>query len=270
MISAVSGVLVRLYQPHTKEMHMTQPLFLRLALGVATLACVAWLPAVAGAATDEISEILDFKGTATDIGVQRAPGQVGGIEYRIEGKFQTDVPLDLGKSTVTFHRFLDEEVESCLPPPSSTCGNGEMVLTTDNADLVCSEDSPAGCDATLDPLVASSSSKRTEGKYETPARFRPQMRVQIKSKDGEYKFNVRLDRGTSPQVLLPGGPTDEHLLPADRQFPHLCKLDPEDKRLKTDIRTAFTISDEDGNAVVLDFVRAWECSQPGRYHLRSR
>ena len=249
---------------------MTQPLFLRLALGVATLACVAWLPASAGAATDEISEILDFKGTATDIGVQRGPGQIGGIEYRIEGKFLTDVPLDLSNSKVTFHRFLDEEVDSCLPPPdSSTCGNGEMVLTTDNADLVCSEDSPAGCEATLDPLVSSSSSKRTEGKYETPARFRPQMRVQIKNKDGEFKFNVRLDRGTSPQVLLPGGPTDEHLLPKERQFPHLCIEDPEDGRRKTDIRTAFTISDGT-NEVVLDFVKAWECDKEGRYHLRSR
>ena len=243
---------------------MTQTLFRRLALGVATLACVAWLPAVAGAATDQPPVVFDFKGTATDIGVQRGPGQIGGIEYRIEGKFETDVPLDLSKSTVTFHRFLDEEG-----------GNGEMVLTTNNADLVCSDDSPATCDATLEPLGSSSSSKPTEGKYETPARFRPQMRVQIKSKDGEFKFNVRLDRGTSPQVLLPGGPTDAYLFPPDpvtgvtRQFPHLCKLDPEDRRLKTDIRTAFTISDGT-NTVVVDFVKPWECSQPGRYHLRSR
>jgi hypothetical protein len=242
--------------PITKEMLMTQPLFLRLALGIATLACVAWLPAVAGAV--EINDVFDFKGTATDIGVQRGPGQIGGIEYRVEGKFETDLPLDLSKSTLTFHRFLDEEG-----------GNGEMLLTTDNADLVCSEDSPAGCEATLDPLVASSSSKRTEGKYETPARFRPQMRAQIKNKDGEFKFNVRLDRGTSPQVLLPGGPTDAYLLPANRQFPQLCEEDPEDHRFRTDIRTAFTISDG-VNEVVLDFVKAWECSQPGRYHLRSR
>src|SRR5262245_1286501 len=194
----------RLLNPITKEMHMTQTLFRRLALGVATLACVAWLPAVAGAATDQPPVVFDFKGTATDIGVQRGPGQIGGIEYRIEGKFETDVPLDLSKSTVTFHRFLDEEG-----------GNGEMVLTTNNADLVCSDDSPATCDATLEPIGSSSSSKPTEGKYETPARFRPQMRVQIKSKDGEFKFNVRLDRGTSPQVLLPGGPTDAYLFPPD-------------------------------------------------------
>ena len=85
---------------------MTQPLFLRLALGFATLACVAWLPAAASAV--EINDVFDFKGTVTDIGVQRGPGQVGGIEYRIEGKFEYDGPLDLTRSTVTFHNFFDE------------------------------------------------------------------------------------------------------------------------------------------------------------------
>ena len=91
-----------------------------------------------------------------------------------------------------------------------------MVLTTDNADLVCPEDSPSDCAATLAPLVSSSSSKMIEAKYETPGRFRPPMRVQIKNKDGEYQFNVRLDRGTSPQV--PEGD------PEDRQFPKLCDV----------------------------------------------
>jgi hypothetical protein len=241
-------------------MLMTQSLFLRHALGFATLACLACLPAAASA---EVPEVFAFKGTATDIGVQRAPGQVGGIEYRIEGKFDYEGLLDLTRSKVTFHHFLDEEG-----------GNGEMLLTTDNADLVCPEPLPIGsdCVATLKPLLSSSSSKRIEAKYETPGRFRPPMRVQIKNKNGEYQFNVRLDRGTSPQVLLPGGPTDAHLLPADRQFPKLCGVDPEDKskRVKTDIRTSFTIDDGVNAPVLLDFVKAWECSQPGRYHLRSR
>src|SRR5262245_63402846 len=119
---------------------MTQSSHRRLPLVFATLASLVCLPAVAGAVEIvEINDVFDFKGTATDIGVQRGPGQIGGIEYRIEGKFETDVPLDLSKSTVTFHRFLDEEG-----------GNGEMVLTTNNADLVCSDDSPATCDATLE------------------------------------------------------------------------------------------------------------------------
>src|SRR5262245_18355507 len=195
-------------------MPMTCVEFWRIPLALATVVAISSVAAVASAVDlvcaeepthqCEINDVFDFKGTATDIGVQRGPGQIGGIEYRIEGKFETDVPLDLSKSTVTFHRFRDEEG-----------GNGEMVLTTNNADLVCSDDSPATCDATLEPLGSSSSSKPTEGKYETPARFRPQMRVQIKSKYGEFKFNVRLDRGTSPQVLLPGGPTDAYLFPPD-------------------------------------------------------
>jgi hypothetical protein len=245
----------------TKEMLMTQPLFLRLALGFATLACVAWLPAAASATVELINDedVFGFKGTVTDIGVQRGNSQIGGIEYRIEGKFDYSGPLDLTRSTVTFHRFFDEEG-----------GSGEMVLTIDNADLVCPE--PAGdCklipDISLPTLFSASSSKKTEAKYETPGRFRPPMRVQIKNKNGEYQFNVRLDRGLSPQVLA----THPKPLPAIRQFPQLCGVDPEDKsnRRKTDIRTSFTISDGT-NSVVLDFTKAWECAQPLRYHLRAR
>jgi hypothetical protein len=246
-------------------MLMMQPLFLRHALGLATLACLACLPAAAGAV--EINDVFDFKGTVTDIGVQRGPGQIGGIEYRIEGKFDYDGPLNLSRSTLTFHNLFDEYLPG---------GNGEMVLTTDNADLVCPQDPPSpDCvlipDVSMGTLISATSSKPIEAKYETPGRFRPPVRVQIKNKGGEYQFNVRLDRGTSPQVLLPGGPTNPHLLPADRQFPKLCGVDPLDKskRAKTDIRSSFTISDGT-NSVTLDFVKAWECSQPGRYHLRAR
>jgi len=250
-----------LHQPISKEMLMIQLPLRRLPLVFATVAFMACLSAPASAV--EINDVFAFKGTATDIGVQRGPGQIGGIEYRIEGKFEYDGPLDLSKSTVTFHNLLDEEG-----------GNGEMLLTTDNADLVCPE--PAG-DCVLIPnvsmptLFSSSSSKPVEAKYETPGRFRPPVRVQIKNKEGVYQFNVRLDRGTSPQVLLPGGPTNPHLLPPERQFPQLCAVNPADKsnRTKTNLRTSFTISDG-VNEVVLDFVKAWECSQPGRYHLRSR
>jgi hypothetical protein len=224
---------------------------------------MACLPAAAGAVEPvEISDIFNFKGTVTDIGVQRGAGQIGGIEYRIEGKFEYAGPLDLTRSTLTFHNLFDEYLEG---------GNGEMVLTIDNADLICPE--PAGdCvlipDVSMPTLISSKSSKRIEAKYETPGRFRPPVRVQIKNKNGEYQFNVRLDRGLSPQVL----PTHPAPFPADRQFPRLCGVDPEDKtkRAKTDIRSRFTIDDGVNAPVVLDFVKAWECSQPGRYHLRSR
>ncbi len=236
---------------------------LPLLTALAGLACLS-----AAASAVDISEILNFKGTVTDIGVQRGPGQIGGIEYRIEGKFVYTGPLDLTHSTVTFHNLFDEHLPAdpnAVPPLPA--GNGEMVLTTDNADLVCPEDPvKAGCVPLLAPLVSSSSSKPTEAKYETPARFRPQMRVQIKGKEGLFQFNVRLDRGLSPQVP-PVGDAD----PA-RQFPQRCVLDPtgETKRFLTEIRTSFTISDGHNEPVVLDFVKNWECAQAGRYHLRSR
>ena len=109
---------------------MTQSLYRRLALGLATAASIACLPAAASAADPvPINTILGFKGTATDIGVQRGLNQIGGIEYRIEGKFEYAGPMNLTNSTITFHNLLDEED-----------GNGEMVLTTDNAVLVCPRD----------------------------------------------------------------------------------------------------------------------------------
>jgi hypothetical protein len=245
-------------------MLMTQPSPRRLALGLATAASIAWLPSAAGAV--EINDVFDFKGTATDIGVQRGQNQIGGIEYRIEGKFENDGPMNLSRSTITFHRLLDEHLPG---------GNGEMVLTIDNHDLVCVTGDP---DCVLEAgfgmptLVSSNSSKAVEGKYETPSRFRPQVRVQIKNKQGEYQFNVRLDRGLSPQVGPPAGnAAPDVAFPADRQFPRLCGIDPTNpsERPTTDIRTSFTISDG-VNTLDVDFVRPWECSQPGRYHLRSR
>ena len=232
---------------------MTRALPARRRLAVGALLAVTCLPATAGAV--EINDVVGFKGTVTDIGVQRGPGQIGGIEYRIEGKFEYDGPLDLTKSTITFHIPFDEYLPG---------GNGEMVLTTDNADLVC-PDPPGGCVPLLAPLLSSSSSGPTEAKYETPGRFRPPMRVQLRNKGGGvYKFNVRLDRGLSPQVP-PGDP--DH-----RQFPRLCAIDPLSlsTRPTTKIRHSFTISDGKNEPVTLDFSKDWECDPPGRYHLRAR
>jgi hypothetical protein len=247
-------------------MLMTQPSYRRLALGLAAAASFVCLPAASAADPVQISDVFDFKGTATDIGVQRGQNQIGGIEYRIEGKFDYDGPLDLSNSTITFHRLLDEHLPG---------GNGEMVLTINNHDLVCVE-GDAGCvltrDISMPTLQSNDSSKPVEGKYETPSRFRPQVRAQIKNKQGEYQFNIRLDRGLSPQVGPPAGnAAPDVAFPADRQFPRLCGIDPTNpsKRATTDIRTTFTISDG-VNTLNVDFVRPWECSQPGRYHLRSR
>src|SRR5262249_19225559 len=107
-------------------MLMMQSLHRRLALGLVAAAGLACLPAAAGAAGPVvIHDVFDFKGTATDIGVQRGRDQIGGIEYRIEGKFDYDGPMDLSKSSITFHRLLDEHLPG---------GNGEMVLTINNYD----------------------------------------------------------------------------------------------------------------------------------------
>jgi hypothetical protein len=265
---------------------MTQPSYRSLALGLAAAASIAWLPSAAGAV--DITEVLGFKGTATDIGVQRGVNQIGGIEYRIEGKFVYNGPMNLTNSTITFHRLLDEIEQFDHDEGEILPGNGEMVLTIDNHDLVCV---PGDTDCVLEPgfgmptLVSSKSSKAIEGKYETPARFRPQVRVQIKNKQGVYQFNIRLDRGLSPQVGSPNGNAPDVsceetedgerprpcAFPPERQFPNRCSVDPNNPsgRETTDIRTSFTISDG-VNTLDVDFVRPWECSQEGRYHLRSR
>ena len=244
---------------------MTQPLFLRHALGFATLACLACLPAAASAV--EINDIFAFKGTATDIGVQRGPGQIGGIEYRIEGKFDYDGPLDLTRSTVTFHHFLDEHLPG---------GNGEMVLTTDNADLVCPEpQSPADSCWRRWPLsslraAARGSRPSTRRRAGSGRRCACRSRTRpgsTSSTSGSIAAPRRRSACPNAGALRRAPP-----FPADRQFPKLCGVDPLDKskRATTDIRTSFTISDGVNEPVVLDFVKAWECSQPGRYHLRSR
>ena len=232
----------------------------RAALASAFIAA-ACLPTAAGAV--EINDVFGFTGTVTDIGVQRGVGQVGGIEYRIKGKFEYAGLFDLSKSTLIFHNLFDEY----LPD-----GNGEMVLNTDNADLVCPDDPPrpGSCVPQLEPLVASPSSKRDEGKYATPTRFRPQIQVQIERTGDEFEFAVRLDRGTSPQVTPPE--LAAKLQPGQGQYPKLCALDPMSKKTRplTEIRHRFTIANGIDEPIVVDFVKDWECDPPGRYHLRSR
>src|SRR5262245_44526940 len=149
-----------------------------------------------------------------------------------------------------------------------------MVLTTNNADLVCPDDPPrpGGCSPALKPLLSSKSSKKNEAKYETESRFRPPMRVVIENTGGEWEFDVRLDRGTSPQVTPPQ--LLAKLPPGKAQFPKLCSPDPDprQKRPITKIRIRFTIEQQDGKAepVTVDFVSVWECDPPLRYHLRAR
>jgi len=223
---------------------------------------VASLPATATAV-----DVFDFKGTVIDIGVIRGPHQIGGVEYRIEGKFCYDPrpvgeggngPLDLSDSTITFNKMFDQvdQLNLVALPQSlgGKAGAGELITTIDNAPLL-----PIS-------LGADDSSEPDEAKYFTDGRFRPQFRVQIESKNSgecppptsEFQFNVRMDRA----------------LAQSRPFLALCVVDPSDKRsktLKTLIRQNFTVNDHKNPLpLVVDIVKPWECMQPDRYHMRAR
>ena len=56
----------------------------------------------------EPEEVTNFSGHITDVGIQRGPGQVGGVEYRIRGHFKLDQDLDLGASVVTLESLFAE------------------------------------------------------------------------------------------------------------------------------------------------------------------
>jgi hypothetical protein len=189
---------------------------------------------------DLVTEVTKFKGTITDVGVVRGPGQTGGVEYRIRGDFTSPVDINLSNSTFTFEKFFVE--------PD---GAGELMRASQGL----------GGPST-DPLLAPITLATTQGdsddaKYDTPGRFRPQIRVKVEKDedDGEVKlkFDVRLDRGMM------------------RVRPILCALE-SDGRSRTLIAISFTITDKSNPAhpVTVSFTKPWECSQPDRYHMRSR
>jgi hypothetical protein len=89
--------------------------------------------------------ITKFEGSATDIGVQRGPGQIGGVEFRVKGTFVYPGTINLGAATARFDALLAE-----LGPG----GQGELITTVDDAPLV--------------PItLVTTKGKPTEGKYET-------------------------------------------------------------------------------------------------------
>ena len=61
-----------------------------------------------GATPAPAVEVMRFNGSATDIGIQREPGGVGGVEYRIRGEFDYDGPLDLSTAEVIWESLLEE------------------------------------------------------------------------------------------------------------------------------------------------------------------
>ena len=228
-----------------------------VALPLAAMAFFGVIPVVqADLVLDD--EVTKFNGTITDVGVVRGPLQTGGVEYRIRGEFKSSVDINLRNSTFTIEEFFVEEDR-----PGVGDGAGELMR----------ESQGPGDSSTDPPLAPKSLGAAVQGdaddaKWETPGRYRPQIRVKAeKDEDSgggfKFKFDVRLDRGMMRDRpnLCPGNPgTPPNLTPdADGKF-------------RTPIRIGFTIAEQgsSGNKITVSTTKPWECPQPGRYHLRSR
>jgi hypothetical protein len=211
-----------------------------VALAAAAITLLATGP-VPAARADLVTELTKFNGSITDVGVVRGPGQIGGVEYRIKGKFPYTGPLDLTNSTFTIQQFFVE------PDSAPGAGDGAGELMRQSQGFGGPETDPLLAPITLLPTK----SEEDEAKYESPGGFRPQIRIKVKVKEEEVEFDVRLDRGMM------------------RERPQRCTLE-EDKRRRTPITIAFTIDDHVNLPATVLFTRKWECPQEGRYHLRSR
>ena len=191
---------------------MTQPLFLRLALGFATLALLG-LSSRAASAVEINDDVFAFKGTATDIGVQRGLGQIGGIEPH-RGQVRYD------RSSGPDH------VDGDLPQLPRRGGRKRR----DGPHHRQREPGlPGALPATVRrrwmPLLSSRAAAR-RSRPSTRRRAGSGRRCACRSRT---RRGVPVQRPTRPgllaQVLLPGS-RQPALLPADRQFPQLCGVDP--------------------------------------------
>jgi hypothetical protein len=188
---------------------------------------------------DLVTDVTKFTGTITDVGVVRGPLQTGGVEYRIHGEFTSPVAINLNDSTFTIEKFFVE--------PD---GAGELMRASQG---------PKGPET--DPLLAPITITTTQGDpddttYNSPGRFRPQIKAKVERyEDGDfqYKFDLRLDRGMM------------------RTRPILC-AEESDGRTRTLMLISFTITEKSspGRSLTVTFTKAWECTQPDRYHMRSR
>jgi len=214
----------------------------RLPIASFSLAAMTLFAMVPVVHADQVTTVTKFSGTATDVGVVRGPGQTGGVEYRIRGKFTYTGPIDLTSSTFTLEQAFVE------PDSAPGAGDGAGELMRQSQGLGGPETDPP-----LVPITLLSNHGDTdEAKYDTPSRFRPQIRVKVKNKEGEFEFDVRLDRGLM------------------RQRPKRCALE-SDGRTRTLITNSFTIDDDAGNPpLTVTTTNKWECSQPDRYHMRAR
>jgi hypothetical protein len=212
----------------------------RLPLVSLSLAAVTLFAVVPAVQADLVTDVTNFTGTVTDVGVVRGPGQTGGVEYRIHGEFTSPLEITMKTSTFLIEKFFYE--------PD---GAGELMRASQG---------PGGPET--DPLLAPITLPATQGDlddvtYNTPGRFRPQIKAKIErgtvAVNGQfnYKFDVRLDRGMM------------------RTRPILCALE-SDGRTRTLISISFTITDSNAHPLIVSFTKPWECTQPDRYHMRAR
>jgi hypothetical protein len=220
-----------------------------ISLSFAALTLFAVVPAVHA---DLVTEVTKFTGTVTDVGVVRGPLQTGGVEYRIHGEFTSPLALDLRNSTFTIEQFFVEpngagELMRGSQGPKDKGPEGDPLLK------------PCGLPGTTECTLAASKGDPDDTTFDTPGRFRPQIKVKVERDEvddsdlNRYKFDVRLDRGMM------------------RTRPTLCR-EQSDGRTRTAILITFTIAEKSNPAdsVTVSFTKAWECSQPDRYHMRSR
>jgi hypothetical protein len=179
---------------------------------------IACLPTAASAI-----DVFKFTGTATDIGIQRGPNQVGGVEFRIQGNFQYHGPIDLSRATATFHELFVE---------AGPGGTGELIKMMNAANF-------------LPITLALRDGDVDEAVFITDSRFRPQMRFQVENTNGVFDFKLRLDRGLA------------------RLQPRLCTLDATGRKQFTVMTNSFTIADGVNPPVDITIAVPWQCALGG-------
>ena len=163
--------------------------------------------------------IQTLTGSASRVGVVPLPGNDTSAQVNVVGRSGLAGPVNLASSRLTIESLLDEVGG----------GVGELAKGLGGADIL-----PI-------TLVARPGSTANAAIFETPARSRPILRIEIKNRDpgkGLPEFTLRLDRATIPA------------------FPVLCA----GSSPATHLATSFKVDDGVNPPVVMSTVRAWRCS----------
>ena len=159
--------------------------------------------------------IVSFDGTsgkAQNVGVAKDTGNV-----RISGRFKAPVAVRLDLAALTIDGLLDE-----------VDGAGELSRRPGGTTLLPME------------LTARGGGKPTAATYQTPSGERPNVKVEVKTRDAEtglMEFSISVDRDS-----MPVGPAR-------------CAGSPS----RTSLRTSFTLDDGSGQPLVVDATLPWRC-----------